>query len=40
MADVFDIDIGGEDVRNDVQSDEEDDQDCYQRWVCMRFLYA
>ena len=33
MADVFDMDIGGEDVRNDAQSDDEED---YQRWVCVR----
>ena len=38
MADVFDIDIGGEDVQNDAQLDEDDDQDRFQRWVWMRFM--
>lgn len=38
MADVFDIDIGGEDVHNGEQSDDDEDQDSYQRWVWMRFV--
>lgn len=39
MADVFPIDdIGGEDVHNDAQSDDEDEQDSLQRWVWMRFV--
>ena len=33
MADVFDIDIGGEDVQNDAQSDDDCDQDSLERWV-------
>ena len=40
MADVFDIDIGGEGVQNDAQSDEDDDQDSFQRWVWMRFMFS
>ena len=38
MADVFDIDIGGEDVQNDAQWDEDDNQDSFQRWVWMCFV--
>jgi len=38
MADVFDIDIGGEDVQNGAHSDDEDEQDNFQRWVWMRFV--
>ena len=42
MADVFDIDdiddIGGEDVQDGAQSDEDDGQDSLERWVCMRFV--
>ena len=39
MADVFDIDdIGGDDVQNGALSDEEDEQDSLERWVCMRFM--
>lgn len=39
MADVFDIDdIGGEDAQNGALSDEEDEQDSPERWVCTRFM--
>ena len=38
MADVFDIDIGGEELQNEAQSDDEADQDSFQRWVWMRFM--
>ena len=41
MADVFSIDdIGGDGTHNDAQSDDEDEQDSFQRWVCMRFVYT
>ena len=34
MADVFDIDdIGGEDVQDGAQSNEDDVQDSLERWV-------
>ena len=39
MAHVFDIDdIGGEDLHNGALSDEEEEQDSPERWVCMRFM--
>ena len=39
MADVFDIDdIGGEDVQDGAQSDEDDGQDSLESWVYMHFV--
>ena len=39
MADVFDIDdIGGEDIQDGAQSDEDDEQNSLERWVCMCFV--
>lgn len=32
---MFDIDIGGEDVHNEAHSDDEEEQDSYERWVCV-----
>ena len=34
MADVFDIDISGEDVQNDAQWDEDDNQDSFHKCGC------
>ena len=34
MADVFDIDISGEDVQNDARWDEDDNQDSFHKCGC------